>query len=544
MPEPKRTRKSEYLLTGLIVLVLLAYAALFGFLNFRGFAKLALADMYEDTLCARLMWEAKSLFPKRFLFGNQFYVIATPVFAALFYGLTGSMNTAMALATTLMSLLILLSMDWMLRPVLKKPWHRLAALLAFVGLLFGPGSARREDGTQLFFVMCSYYACYVITDFVVLGDYLRARFSAERRYPALFLAALTCFCTGMQSLRQTCITILPLLCFEGIGLLYRLMRHAVPSPSARRHILLRIGVYSAANLLGVVFIRLLHPMQHTIYQGASLFTGSTLQEELDEISQALSFVTGREYIANTYDSSFFALMFAFCLLLVLGALVLILLRAGKENEPAAVPWLLSVLACGAVIAASCFTSVSLRPIYLFPWYFLPALSYTILARRLKPLHTELITGVLILLSAFNLYYSYHLDVDTVLSDTPTPEQQICDYAVENHYRYIYGCQSMGAAQIAAFSDGKLIAGCWEDNTIFKISPHINIRDIYHYHEPDAKYALFIFMPWEEEGALKLAADSDTTLTLIGYYGQYAVYISDKQMLYPISELIDLKPGYN
>ena len=544
MPEAKRTRKTEYLLTGLILLVLLAYAVLFGFVNFRGFARLILTDMYEDTLCARLMWEAKSLFPKRFLFGNQFYVIATPVLAALFYGLTGSMNTAMALATTVMSLLILLSMDWMLRPVLKKPWQRLAALLAFVGLLFGPISIHREEGPQLFFVMCSYYACYVITDFVVLGDYLRARLVAERRYPALFLAALLCFCTGMQSLRQTCITILPLLCFEALGLLRRLLQHETLFPSSRRHILLRIGVYSVANLLGVVFIRLLHPLQHTIYQGASLFSGSTLRDELDEIIRALSLVTGREYITSTYDSAFFALMFAFCMLLVLGALVLILLRAGKGGEPAAVPWLLSALACGAVIAASCFTSVSLRPIYLFPWYFLPALSYAILARRLKPLHTELITGILILLSALNLYYSYHLDIEGVFSDTPTPEQEICDYAVENHYRYIYGCQSMGAAQVAALSDGKLIAGCWEDYTIFKISPFVNIRDIYHYHQPDAKYALFIFMPWEEEGALQLAADSDTTLTLIGYYGQYAVYISDKQMLYPISELIDLKPEYN
>ena len=187
MPDSPKTSKTEYLLAGLLLLVLLAYLGLFGFLNFRGFARLALADMYEDTLCARLMWEAKSIFPKRFLFGNQFYVIATPVLAALFYGLCGSMNTAMALATTVMSLLILLSMDWMLRPVLKKPWQRLAALLAFVGLLFGPGSARREDGTQLFFVMCSYYACYVICDFVVLGDYARARLSGGRRLPALLI---------------------------------------------------------------------------------------------------------------------------------------------------------------------------------------------------------------------------------------------------------------------------------------------------------------------------------------------------------------------
>ncbi len=543
MPDSQKTSKTEYLLAVLLLLVLVAYALLFGFLNFRGFARLALADMYADTLCARLMWEAKSLFPRRFLFGNQFYVVATPVLAALFYGLCGSMNTAMALATTVMSLLILLSMDWMLRPVLKKPWQRLAALLAFVGLLFGPGSARREDGTQLFFVLCSYYACYVITEFVVLGDYARARLSGDRRLPALLLAAFLCFCTGMQSLRQTCITVLPLLGFEGIGLLRRLIRHEPAFPPKRRPVLARAGVYTLANLLGLVVIRLIHPLQHTIYRGSSLFSGSSLAQELAEVRKALTVVTGYEYTKSAIGGPFFTVLFVFCLLLVIWALALLLRAWRREADASALFWLTSLLACAAVIAASLFTSVSLRAIYLFPWYFLPALSYAVLAARIRPLYTKLVTGCLILLAACNLYFSYRNDVEAVLSEVPTPAQQVCDYALENGYRYLYGNQSLGAPQIAVYSDGRLIAGCWEDACIFKVSPHINIRDIYHYHG-DVEHALFVFLPWELEAALAEAAANGTELTLIGQYGQYAVYSSSRQLLYPITETIDFNPEYN
>ena len=131
-------RKTEYLLIALIALIILAYLALYSFIDFGYFARVSTSDMYEDTLAARLMWEQKSLFPKSYLFGNQFYVVATPVLSALFYGLTGSMNRAMAWATACMSLLLLWSMEWMLRPCVKRLSLRLMALLIFMASVFGP----------------------------------------------------------------------------------------------------------------------------------------------------------------------------------------------------------------------------------------------------------------------------------------------------------------------------------------------------------------------------------------------------------------------
>ena len=541
MAGSERTQKTEYLLTGLVLLVLAAYLLVFGFVDFRGFPRLATSDMYEDTLCARLMWEAKSLFPKRFLFGNQFYVIATPVLAALFYDLTGSMNTGMALATTVMSLLILLSMDWMLRPALKKPWQRLAALLGFVGLFIGAG-IRSEDGPQLFFVMCSFYACYVITNFVVLGDYARARLSAKRRIPALILACFLCFCTGMQSLRQTCVTILPLLCFEALGVIRRLCRREPVFPSDRRPVFLRVGVYTLANILGVVFIRLLPLRQHTIYRGASLLNGSSLREELVETGRALSAVTGLDFVMGQYGSWFSLLLFLFCMTLIAAAIVFLLRDRKAAFDDAAFFWLLSVIACAAAIAAAFFTAVSLRPVYLFPYYTLPALSYVILVRRMKPGHAKVLSAVLALFAAANLYLGYRYDVQAVTSPDPTTPEKVCQFAMDHGYRYVYGNASHTSPIIAVYSDGALIAGGWDDEIIFKLTPYINIRDIYSL--SDYKDAVFVFLPSEMPRVMIETEGNGAELTFQGEFGEYLVYTSSKQLLYPITETIDYNPEYN
>ena len=248
--------KHERAFSLIIILILLAYFAAFAIVNFAGFAHFSTADMYEDTLVARLMWEQKTLFPANYIFGNQYYVIATPVFAALFYGLTGSMNTAMALATTLMSLLIVLSLGWMIKPYIKSRSTQLAVLLAFAAAVYVPHILEADEG-QLFFVMASYYACYLITFFFLAGDYVRARTDSSLRPAALAVSLVLAFCTGMQSLRQTCVSILPILAVEFISALRRLLAREKLWPKGRRMPLCRALGYTAANIGGVLLMKLL-----------------------------------------------------------------------------------------------------------------------------------------------------------------------------------------------------------------------------------------------------------------------------------------------
>ena len=535
----KRLNKGA-VLSILILAVLLAYLIAFGIINFRGFAYLCTTDMYEDTLVARLMWEQKTLFPKNFLFGNQFYVIAIPVLAALFYGLCGSMNTAMALATTLMSLLILLSLNWMLKPFVKQSHMRYAALLALVAGVYGPQTVTREDG-QLFFVMCSFYACYLISFFFLMGDYARARESDRLRPLAFAMALFLSFCTGMQSLRQTCVSMLPILCFELLGIALHFVRHK--ELRLKSMSLLRACAYLAANAAGVIFINLLGVKRNEIFYGQSIFTGASLSKKIKDVHEALSTVTGFDFTRES-NELFFVILFVFFSLIVIWAFFT-LLRKKDFNSPLATFWWLCIISVLAVIAASFVTSVSLRPIYLFPCYTLPALSIAVLSKKTKKNYSSVLCLALCVLAGLNIYYSYHKQLDASLNKDTWAEKEIAEYAVENGFELVYGSHSHSAPQVAAASDGKLIAGCWDDEIIFKVSPHINIKDIYYL--TDYERALFVLRKNEVKLAELECETNGTELNFIAKIGRHHLYTASKQLMYPISDNINaawLFPEYN
>lgn len=537
----EKQRKTEYLWAALMALVILGYLAVFTVIDFRGFARLATSDMYEDTLAARLMWEQKTLFPKNYLFGNQFYVAATPVLAALFYGLTGSMNRAMAWATLVMSVFLLLSMLWMLRACVKRPSLRAAAVLVFLASIFGPFSVFREEGQQLFFAMCSFYACYLICFFVVLGDYARSFSSEALRPGALLLSVLLCFALGMQSLRQTCVLILPLLCYELLAVLCRVLKKQPLYLAGQRMRLWRTLCYAAANGTGLVFVRLLPVRRHEIFEGASVFSGASVSEKLRNVHTALITVSGYDVTRQSEHRLFFILLFLALTLLVLAAAVLLLRRGERVSGAAACFWLVSLLGCLAVIAASFVSSVQLRPIYLFLYYTLPALSLVLVGQCLRPRLRAALMAVFCVLSAANLYFSYHDDLRVALAKEPTPAQQISDWAAAQGYELVYGSQSTCAPYIAVCSDGTLTAGCWQDDFPFKVSPHINIRDVYHIE--DYKRAIFVFLETEAPALLAECEANGAEMTFHGQYGPYLVYTASQQCLWPVTELIDYAPRF-
>ena len=514
----------------LILAILLAYLVAFGIINFQGFAYHCTTDMYEDTLVARLMWEQKTLFPKNFLFGNQFYVIATPVLAALFYGICGSMNLAMGLATTVMSLLILFSLNWMLKPFVKQPYMRYAALLAMVAGVYGPRTVIREDG-QLFFVMCSFYACYLISFFFLMGDYVRARESEELRPAAFSLALFLSFCTGMQSLRQTCVSMLPILCYETLCIGFHFIKHK--KLKIKTMSTMRACAYLAANIAGIVFINLLGVKRNEIFYGQSIFTGASVGKKFKDVHEALSTVSGFDFTREN-NEIFFTVLFVFFSLIVISALFTLLKRKDFKS-PLAVFWWLCIISVAAVIAASFVTSVSLRPIYLFPCYTLPALSIAVLSKKLKDKLKSTVCIVLCLLAVMNIYYSYHTEIESSLYKNTWNSKEIADYAVENGYELIYGSHSHSAPKIAAASDGKLIAGCWDDTVIFKVSPHINIKDAYY--RTDYERALFVFLEDEVKLAELECEINETELYFHKQIGRYYLYTTSQQVMYPLSDTI-------
>ena len=135
-----------------IVVCILNYS----YLNFTGFARYCNSDVYADSLVAMMMWDQKTLFPDGWLFGNQFYVAATPNLAALFYGLTGSINLGMVLATELMTVLVFLSFLWLLRALTKDLLLQLTACLTLLAANVAPYGPYSVN-SMLFFTQASFY---------------------------------------------------------------------------------------------------------------------------------------------------------------------------------------------------------------------------------------------------------------------------------------------------------------------------------------------------------------------------------------------------
>ncbi len=340
--------------------VILAFFAVYCIINFRGFALFCTPDMYSDTLVSKLMWEHKSLFPEGWVFGNQFYVFVTPVAAALFYGLCGSVNLAMALATTLMTVLTVVSFWWMLRPFATRE-QLLAGTAVLLGCVIGT-DLFADIEVQIFYVMASFYAGYQITLFVVFGDYLRTLHGRKPGAAALVIAAVLSFCTGMHSLRQTAVMILPLLVFEGCRFLSGLLRRE--RGLWRRPTTMRVAVYTLANVLGLVFIRILDPAAIPMYDGVAFNPISQMPVSMETGLRALRSVTGLKYLMGGVTQQ--GIVAAVLVLTVLVALMLSL--RGKVHEGARS--LLVLLCCSVlcIIGSSVLVTIFMRSIYLFPWY--------------------------------------------------------------------------------------------------------------------------------------------------------------------------------
>ena len=511
----------------LAALALLAFLAVFAVLNFRYEQVFCDGDVYTDMALSREIWRQKSLFPSNWIFGNQYYVVATPVLAALFYGLTGSMNLAMGLATTVMGLLVLLSLDWMLRPFVRRRCHRLIALLMLCAAAMGTRLLLEPEG-QLFFVMASYYACYLITLFLVFGDYARSLQTPEKARPlALSLTLLLCFATGMHSLRQTAVMVLPLLALELLALFLRLLRRQRAFPHARRSAMLRCLCYTLANLLGSILMRLMHIPSRSVYDRVASASDS-LPERLHSLWAAWRGISGLDAAFFGEARLFFTLFFLFQLFCVLLAALLVLKKLRDRLDGLSRLWLLCLISLGGTFLTGLLIQIQMREIYLFVWYPLVMLSLLVLLEAEFSLRRLLALGA-VLLCLGNLLFSYGstLRYARQAEKDMLPYRQFCEDAEAAGITTVYGGWEF-TPHCVVWSDGALTAGFWGDIP-FWVRESINRLDIYD--EADNDTALYLFGPWTREDYLQSAEDLGGELTLFGEYGSCIAYRSQKQLMY-------------
>ena len=389
-----------------VVGCILAQLLVFAYLGARGFSRYCNSDTFADMQVAKRMWEQKTLFPSGWTFGNQCYVVATPVLASLFYGLLGNINLSMVLATEVMTMLILLSFLWLLRAAVEDRQFRLVGCLTLITSVIAPYGVYSVN-SMLFFTQASFYGCYLITLFVVFGDYIRAFLSEKTRGIAWTLSLLLCFGTGMQSLRQTVIMILPIAAYELFTGLRNALQHKKPWSGSDFWRLLRVLTYGGANLAGVLVTKLLHVASAPIFGDGNLSGTDQLIEKCRAIVSAIAEITGLEYLLEGGDCSrFIVLLIAFPIVLFLAALPFWLARIKQRETPLEQCWILCIIGILGVFLSTLVLNITLRGIYAFMWFPLVAVSTLILLKKMPKVPQYLVTILVCLFSLGSLYYCY------------------------------------------------------------------------------------------------------------------------------------------
>lgn len=513
--------------TILIIFCTICCLVVLCFFNFCGFATFCNSDTYADCQVAIRMWEQKTLFPQGWTFGNQYYVIATPVLAAGLYGLIGDINIAMPLATFIMTVLIFTSLIWMIKSFssdIREIAFGCFLLPISVICVWGPSSLH----SLLFFSQASFYACYLITLFVVFGDYARSFHSDKARPAAWGVSMLLCFATGMQSLRQTAIMILPILAYE---LFYR-MRMVITKQGKwtdNLRTLIRAISYAAANIFGVVLMKLFNIPSAPIYENDITASSEYWLQQIKTIGNALIEITSLDYILRGDFGKVLAVQIILMIILVLTAGVLWCSRIFRQENGLELCWFLFLIGIFGICLASITVGVTLRSIYLFMWFPMAALSGLIVIRKVPNIVRCGIFVVVCAVGVLSVLYGYQPYMH-IIADEMSYEVQLSQWACDNGYEYIYGEYWGTAPQIAVHSHGDLEAGCWHavDN-LFWVELSNTPQDIYGAEQNEK--AIYVFNGAEEEKrALILAEERGAILRKMIEFGDFEVYTASEPLM--------------
>lgn len=499
------------LMTILFLGCLLVYFIFICYLNLSLNTGFYCTDMYSDILYSVKAWEAKSLFPEGWVFGNQFYIIATPALASLVYGIVGNPALSMAIATILMTLGIFLSYSWMTRPVFKKSHERLLGLVCLVTLVAFCGDAiYKLNGWQLFFTLCSYYACYLITAFLGFGCFLRRNEKLTVfRIIILVIALLMSFATGMQSLRQTAVMLVPMVaveCFEQAVYFYR-------NRKIQWQGVIITGSFLVANFMGIVAIKLLDIPHNEIISTTALLSKNEIPKAVnDSISHLVKLLTKSENYG----------------IVLLIAVIITVISAFQIKYRKTAPskgWgtLISLFAfsIAGVFVIDMFTKLSVRNIYYFMLYVLISLLvvYAYHHWRLGKIVTVLLVAVLMVSSLNNAVLPA---VNEARDRHSNLSYEISDLLIEKGYTTIYSGWNQ-CEDVAIASDGAITAGFWNhpDNDVFQPVTYLCDSSIYNVDSSECVYYLY---SGNKDIALQKAAEAGATMTLIAEYPDDGIWL--------------------
>lgn len=536
MVQPIERIKREKIFSVVLTVLLLGFVGMVFYINFSINPEYYDGDIYNDINYAKEAWKAKSLFPKDWIFGNQTYVVATPVLAALFYGITGNGFTAMAIASCIMTVFVILTYDWMTRTLFSYN-ERTAGFLFMIGfLLLKAHVATSQQGIQAFFTMASYYACYLINAFIVYGCYVRIRqgkFTGKHIIPAIIGVALS-FGTGMQSLRQTAVMALPLVACE---VLLIIIYSAKDKRFAISYSTLFSAIVFIANIAGLVAMRFIEINQNSIY-GTTAFVSSFKdffrKLFLNMESVALTFGLDALELRVRLVASI-----PFLLIILIGFILCVkdYIKNKCNEQGRFVLVMLLTLGCVSVFAAGVLTDVVNRALYYFMIYPLLAVcvSYIIVKFEKK---RDVLFSVVAVFAAGMIIFRTAGAVEEIKAgkDKNSTAHQIANYMLDNGYDTIYSVFGLsgvmdGAENVVVASGDKIHLVQFKNvdsSKPMKPVEYLCVKD--GYKQWDNSKSLYLLRDHELPKVKKIAEKYDVTMVEKARFG-------DGLYLYSMSENI-------
>lgn len=535
----KEKNKSEKIFSVILTVLLLAFLGLVFYVNLSCNPEYYDGDIYNDINYAKEAWKAKSIFPKDWIFGNQTYVVATPVLAALFYGIIGNGFTAMAIASCIMTVLIVLTYDWMTRTLFSYN-ERMAGFLFLIGvLLLKAHVATSQQGIQAFFTMASYYACYLINAFIVYGCYIRLRkgeFSGRHIAMSVIGIALS-FGTGMQSLRQTAVMALPLVACEILMIIIYSIRDKKFAISSST---LFSAIVFVSNIAGLIAMKFIEINQNSIY-GTTAFVKS-LKEFLEK-----GFFNV-EYVVLTFGLDSLELRVrlvvstVFLLIILIGFILCVkdFFKNKCIDQGRFVLVMLLTLGCVSVFAAGVLTDVVNRALYYFMIYPLLAVCVSYIIVK-YPGKRKAFFSIVAVFAAGMIAFRTVGAVGEIKNgkDESSMAHQIANYMLDNGYDTIYSVFGLsgimdGAENIIVASGDKIHLVQYkrvDRSKPMKPVEYLCVKD--GYKQWDNEKSLYLLREWELPKVRELAEKYGVEMTKQAQFGEglYLYSMSENLCVY-------------
>ena len=535
----KEKNKSEKIFSVILTVLLLAFLGLVFYVNLSCNPEYYDGDIYNDINYAKEAWKAKSIFPKDWIFGNQTYVVATPVLAALFYGIIGNGFTAMAIASCIMTVLIVLTYDWMTRTLFSYN-ERMAGFLFLIGvLLLKAHVATSQQGIQAFFTMASYYACYLINAFIVYGCYIRLRkgeFSGKHIAMSVIGIALS-FGTGMQSLRQTAVMALPLVACEILMIIIYSIRDKKFAISSST---LFSAIVFVSNIAGLIAMKFIEINQNSIY-GTTAFVKS-LKEFLEK-----GFFNV-EYVVLTFGLDSLELRVrlvvstVFLLIILIGFILCVndFFKNKCIDQGRFALVMLLTLGCVSVFAAGVLTDVVNRALYYFMIYPLLAVCVSYIIVK-YPGKRKAFFSIIAVFAAGMIAFRTVGAVGEIKNgkDENSTAHQIANYMLDNGYDTIYSVFGLsgimdGAENIIVASGDKIHLVQYkrvDRSKPMKPVEYLCVKD--GYKQWDNEKSLYLLREWELPKVRELAEKYGVEMTKQAQFGEglYLYSMSENLCVY-------------